>query len=102
MRFEILPKKPTILNSKSNREGRSTHTVIIPYKVLQVNLKNSIQINFLHKSLKRLAFFGAGGEIHKHLGTLVLPQEDEDVANHARKLLINYIVFFQKNQGCAL
>jgi hypothetical protein len=25
MRFKTLPKKPTFLNSKSNREGRSTH-----------------------------------------------------------------------------
>jgi len=37
MRFETLPKKQQFLNSKSNREGRSTHTVIILYKTQQVN-----------------------------------------------------------------
>jgi len=31
------PRIISILNSKSNREGRSTHTIIIPYEVLQVN-----------------------------------------------------------------
>ena len=52
------------LNSKSNREGRSTHTVIIPYKSQQVNFKNSLQIS----NLKKIAVFGAGGKIHRHLG----------------------------------
>jgi hypothetical protein len=63
MRFETLPRN-SFLNSKSNREGRSTHTVIIPYKSQQVNFKNSLQIS----NLKKIAVFGAGGKIHRHLG----------------------------------
>jgi hypothetical protein len=82
MRFETLPKKQQLLNSKSNREGRSTHTVIIPYKSQQVNFKNSLQIS----NLKKIAVFGARGKNHWHLGTQVLPQEDEGVANHAERL----------------
>ena len=59
-----LAQKLQFLNSKSNREGRSTHTVIIPYKSQQVNFKNSLQIS----NLKKIAVFGAGGKIHRHLG----------------------------------
>lgn len=46
-----------------------------------------------NQSLKRFAVFGAGGEIHGHLGTLVLLQEDGGVANHAENSLyiVNYI-----------
>ncbi len=51
---------------------------------------------------KKVAVFGAGGKIHKHLGTLVLPQEDEGVANHAGILLVYYIVQLIKSQGCCL
>lgn len=32
---------------------------------------------------KKVAFFGARGEIHERLGTLVLPKECLGVANHA-------------------
>ena len=37
------------------------------------------------KTYEKIAVFGAGGKIHRHLGTQVLPQEDEGVANHAGK-----------------
>lgn len=61
------PRNLQFLNSKSNREGRSTHTIIIPYEVLQVNLKKSIQINNLKKGR---SFRCREGNDQQHLGTL--------------------------------
>ena len=46
---------------------------------------------------KKVAFFGARGEIHGHLGTCVLPKECLGVANHA-KLCKYYIVQLIQNQ----
>ena len=41
----------------------------------------------INQLLKKVAVFGAGGKIHRHLGTQVLPQEDEGVAKHGWELL---------------
>ena len=54
------PRIITILNSKSNREGRSTHTTILYHKSTEVNYK--FLYNF--QQLKKVAVFDAGG---KHL-----------------------------------
>jgi hypothetical protein len=72
------------LNSKSNREGRSSTLYI--YSTVQGCKRQQLK-TFINQHLKKFAVFGAGGEIHKHLGTLVLPQEDEGVANHAGNIL---------------
>ena len=45
---------------------------------------------------------GAGGEIHRHLGYPILPQEDEGVAKHARNLSTYYILQEFKNQSIPL
>jgi hypothetical protein len=68
------------LNSKSNREGRSSTLYI--YSTVQDCKRQQLK-TLTNQSLKKIAVFGAGGEIHRHRGTLVPPQEDEGVANHA-------------------
>jgi len=76
---------PEITIFKQQEQSRRTlyqpYTTIIAYKIEKHNTKNSNKIN----NLKKIAVFGAGGKIHRHLGTQVLPQEDEGVANHAGK-----------------
>jgi hypothetical protein len=69
-------------------------TYILTHKGEKHNSRKPTQIN----TLEKIAVFGAGGKIHRHLGTQVLPQEDEGVANHARNLKY-YIVQFEKNQS---
>jgi hypothetical protein len=68
-------------------------TYILTHKGEKHNSIKPTQIN----TLEKIAVFGAGGKIHRHLGTQVLPQEDEGVANHARNLKY-YIVKFTQSQ----
>ena len=93
----VLPRQNTfqILNSKSNREGRSTHTTIIPYEVLQVNSKKIFTI----QQLKRFAFFGAGGKIQRHLGTMSY-QRSFGRSESRRNVQILYSTIVTKSRVC--
>ena len=78
------------------------YTIIIPYKILQVNLKNSLLISRLHKPLRRFAFFGAGGEIQWHLGTPSPTKRMFGRSESREEFSVYYIVQLIQYQGCSL
>ena len=97
----ICASKPYPENIIFKQQEQSRRTLYQPctYILTHKSAKHNSRKPTLINTLEKIAVFGAGGKIHRHLGTQVLPQEDEGVAKHAGKSYNHYIVQSLKNQS---